>query len=93
MKKLLAMDFIAADSLLAFLRDQPVGQPPRFLQPLFSVPMPPPMSRYQLPAPSFGSMAVLFQSRSSRALVPLLSPRDTKGALAPAIALNAATAS
>ena len=37
MKKLLAMDFIAADSLLAFRREEPVGQPPRFLQLLFSV--------------------------------------------------------
>src|SRR5258708_1796890 len=54
-------------------------------------PMPPPMSRYQLPAPSFaGSIPLAFQSRSSRALVPLLSPRETKGAFAAAMAINAA---
>src|SRR5665213_3651264 len=45
--------------------------------------MPPPISLYQLPSPLFGSIPAAFHSRSSRALVPLLSPRETNGAAAP----------
>src|SRR5665213_458323 len=45
--------------------------------------MPPPLSLYQLPSPLFGSSPAAFHSRSSRALVPLLSPRETNGAAAP----------
>src|SRR6516162_183609 len=55
--------------------------------------MPPPISRYQVPAPVFGSMSATFHSRSSSAFVPLRSPRETNAAFAAAIALRAATAS
>jgi hypothetical protein len=34
-EKLLAVQLIAANSPLTFRRSQPVGEPPRFLQPLF----------------------------------------------------------
>ena len=55
--------------------------------------MPPPISRYQPPAPLFGSIAAIRHSRNSSACVPLRSPRDTKATFASAILLSAATAS
>jgi hypothetical protein len=56
--------------------------------------MPPPMSRYHEPPPVLaGSISAARHRRCSRASVPLLSPRDTKGAPASPIAMNAATAS
>jgi hypothetical protein len=49
--------------------------------------MPPPMSRYQLPAPLVGCSPAAFHSRNSSALVPLRSPREMNGASALAIAV------
>lgn len=43
-------------------------------------PIPPPMSRYHFSLDASGVGPAAFQSCSSAALVPLLSPRDTKGA-------------
>jgi hypothetical protein len=37
MEKLLPVHFIIADCLLALGRRQPVGEPPRFLEPLLAV--------------------------------------------------------
>ena len=42
-------------------------------------PIPPPISRYQLPAPLFGSRPAAFHNRNSSAFVPLRSPRETNG--------------
>ena len=58
---------------------------------VFSVaPMPEPVSRYQSPLACVGSMPVCFHSRISALFVPLSSPREAKGALAPAIFVSAA---
>jgi hypothetical protein len=55
--------------------------------------MPPPMSRYHFSLLSAsGVWLAVFQSRSSAALVPLLSPRDTNGACDVAIAFSAVAA-
>ena len=51
-------------------------------------PMPPPMSRYHFSRIGVpGVCPAIFHSRRSAALVPLLSPRDTKGARTEAMAL------
>ena len=55
-----------------------------------AAPMPPPISRYQAPP---GVIPALCQRRFSFASVPLLSPRETNGACACAIARRAAPAS
>jgi len=54
----------------------------------------PPVSRYRDPPPALvGSIPATPHRRCSSASVPLLSPRETNGACALAIAFNAATAS
>ena len=59
---------------------------------LSAAPMPPPISLYQAPA-FVTSRSAAFHSRFSSASVPLLSPRETKGALRVPDRLEAATTS
>src|SRR5271156_5499239 len=53
-----------------------------------AAPMPPPMSRYRPSPTAAGSSPAAFLSPFSSASVPLLSPRETKGAFAAAIVVR-----
>ncbi len=55
--------------------------------------MPEPVSRYHGPFAFSRSIPAAFQNRSSALWVPLLSPRETKGALAASIFFSASVMS